>query len=221
MNQAIQNQPESGLFIRDGYAVIPAWGWDSTQDAILGIPVMPFVSITLPSIPDRGEIKPSLYLTFPNGWVLALDTPFTSFQGHSSESPSIVFGSAYIGEGNHVFDPASFRKVDHNRNLADLAELATAIHEVASLPSTSKDDLIGTYIAADPYRPGIADAIISDSGVHVWAIIGAILLAGATLDEVAQDYELPRDAVLTALAYYRRYRPIIIARIAANNVGAA
>lgn len=221
MNQAVQNQPEGGLVIRDGYAAIPAWGWDSTQDTILGIPVTPFVSIRLPSIPDRGEIKPSLYLTFANGWVLALDTPFAGLQVQSTNFPSIVSGSAYIGEGNHVFDPASFRKVDRHRNLGDLAELAATIHEVADLPSTSRDDLIDTYIAADPYRPGIADAIIGDSGVHVWAILGAILLAGATLDEVAQDYGLRREAALAALAYYRRYRPIIIARIDANNVGVA
>ncbi len=221
MNHAVQNQPEGGLFIGDGYAAIPAWGWDSTQGTILGIPVMPFVSITLPSIPDRGEIKPSLYLTFSNGWVLALDTPLANFQGHSTDFPSIIFGSAYIGEGNRAFDLTSMRKVDHNRNLGDLAELVATIHEVASFPSTSRDDLIDTYIAADPYRPGIADAVIRDFGVHVWAIIGAILLAGATLDEVAQDYELPRNAVLAALAYYRRYRPIIMARMNANNVGAA
>ena len=38
---------------------------------------------------------------------------------------------------------------------------------------------------------------------------------------VAQGYEVPREAVDAALAYYQRYRPIIDERIAANNVGVA
>jgi uncharacterized protein (DUF433 family) len=222
VNQAAQNQPEGGLFIRDGYAAIAAWGWNSTQDTILGIPIIAYVTKTVPSIPDRGERRPSLYLTFTNGWVLALDTPFANAQEpFPPKSPPIVFGSAYIGEADHVFDLASFRKVDRNRNLSDLSALETTIYEVARFPLADRNELIATYIDTDPYRPGVADAILIDSGVHVWAIMGAILLTGATPDEVARDYDIPREAVDAAIAYYRQYRPVIIARIAANNVGAA
>ena len=34
---------------------------------------------------------------------------------------------------------------------------------------------------------------------------------------VADDYEVPREAVEAALAYYRRHREVIDARIAANS----
>ncbi len=170
-------------------------------------------------IPDGSRIRPSLYLTFTNGWVLALDAPFADPSFPTEGFPSVAFGSVYIGEGNHVFEATSYRTIQ--RNLGDLAELEATIREVASRPYINRDDLIPAYIDADPYHPGIADAIITDSGVHVWALIGAILLTGASPDEVAQGYEVPREAVDAAIAYYRRYRPVIIARIAANDVGAA
>jgi uncharacterized protein (DUF433 family) len=217
VNQAVQNQPDGGLIIRDSYAAIPDWNWDSTQSTILGIPVLVDVNSTIDVIPDRSKIKPTLYLTFPNGWVLAINPIFPDLQDQFLEFPPMAFGTMYVGEANHVFDPKTVRSLQ--RNLADLAVLAATIREVASLPITSRDDLIPTYIDADPYRPGIADAILSDSGVHVWALMGAMLLANATQDEVAQDYELPREAMDAAIAYYRRFRPVILARIAANNVG--
>src|SRR5947209_6611761 len=80
VNEALQNLSAGGLIIRDGFAAIPVWDWDSTQDTILGIPVHADVNIAIPVIPSGGEIKPSLYLTFANGWVLALDVPFADFQ---------------------------------------------------------------------------------------------------------------------------------------------
>lgn len=219
MNEALQNLPVDGLIIRDGFAAIPAWGWDSTQETILGIPVVADVNLAIPVIPEGGQIRPSLYLTFLNGWVLALDTPFSDFLEQAAAMPSLVFGFAYIGEANHIFDFTTFRRIQ--RNLGDLAVLEATIREVATLPLSNRDDLIAAYIDADPYRPGIADAILTDHGVPVWALIGAILLTEATPDEVAQGYEVPREAVDAAIAYYRRYRPVIAERIAANNVGAA
>ncbi len=217
MNEALQNLSSGGLVIRDGFAAIPAWGWDSAQDTILGIPVHADVNNAIPVIPSGGQIMPSLYLTFANGWVLALNTPFTDLP--DADGFPLVFGSAYIGEGNHIFDGTSLRTIDHN--LVDLAVLEATIREVASLPVRNWDDLIARYIEVNPYRPGIADAIIRTYGVSVWAIVGAITLAGATAEEVIENYEVPREAVEAALAYYQRYRPVIDARIAANNVGAA
>lgn len=217
MNEALQNLSSVGLVIRDGFAAIPAWGWDSTQDTILGVPVHADVNNAIPVIPSGGQIIPSLYLTFANGWVLALNTPFTDLP--AADGLPLIFGSAYIGEGNHTFDGTSIRTI--HRNLGDLAVLEATIREVASLPVRNWDDLIATYIEANPYRPGISDATLTDYGVPVWAIIGAIMLRDATPDEVAQGYEVPREAVDAALAYYQRYRPIIDERIAANNVGVA
>ncbi len=216
MNEALQNLSSGGLVIHDGFAAIPAWGWDSTQATILGIPVHAYVNSAMPVIPAGGQIKPSLYLTFANGWVLNLTALFS---GLEVMADPFIIGSAHIGEANVIFNPPAI--VPINRNLADLAALEAAIIEVASLPVRKWDDLIATYIDTNPYRPGIADAIIREHGVSVWALVGAITLAGATAEEVVENYEVPREAVDAALAYYQRYRPVIDARIAANNVGAA
>ena len=80
-----------------------------------------------------------------------------------------------------------------------------------------KSDLIVQYIGANPYRPGAEEAVLVESGIPVWALIGAITLAHSTLDEVATDYEIPLAAVHAALAYYERHRALIDARIAANH----
>lgn len=217
MSEALQNLSSDGLVIRDGFAAIPAWGWDSTQGTILGVPVHADVNNAIPVIPSGGQIIPSLYLTFANGWVLALTTPFTDL--YAAGGPSMIVGTAYLGEGNHIFDRPSYHSI--RGNLGDLAVLEATIRQVANYPVRDWDDLIATYIEANPYRPGISDAILTDYGVPVWAIIGAILLTDTTPDEVAQGYEVSREAVNAALAYYQRYRPLIDERIAANNVGAA
>ncbi len=217
VNEAVQNLPAGGLVIRDGFAAIPAWDWDSTQNTILGIPAHADVNFTIPVIPAGGAIKPTLSLTFANGWVLNLFTPFAELQGVGG--PSMVFGSAHIGEGHIVFNPPTIRAI--YGNLGDLALLEATIREMANLPARNWDDLIARYIDTNPYRPGIADAILAEYGVPVWALVGAIRIAGATPDEVTEGYEVPREAVDAALAYYRQHRPVIDARIAANNVGAA
>ncbi len=80
-----------------------------------------------------------------------------------------------------------------------------------------KSDLIVQYIAANPYRPGIEEAVLVESGIPVWALIGAMTLAHSTLDEVAADYEVSLTAMHAALAYYERYTALIDARIAANH----
>lgn len=216
MNEAIRQQPVGGLIIGEGYAEIPAWGWNSSQSSILGIPVLVDVHRTIRDIRDGTRITPSLYLTFPNGWVLALDTPFSDFPPGNALP---VFGTAYVGEANHVFDRESVRTL--NRPLGDLPVLEATIREIAHLPLAGRDDLIERFVADDPYHPGIADAVIAGSGVHVWAVVGAVMLRNTTVDEAADDYEIPQEAVLAALAYYRRHRLTILDRIAANNVGAA
>lgn len=60
---------------------------------------------------------------------------------------------------------------------------------------TDKSDLIVQHIEANRYRPGIEDAVLIDSGVPVWALIGAMTLAHSTPDEVAADYQISLAAV--------------------------
>lgn len=81
-----------------------------------------------------------------------------------------------------------------------------------------KSDLIVQYIEANPYCPGIEEAVLVESGIPVWALIGAMTLAHSTPEEVAADYEIPLTAVHAALAYYERHRALIDARITANHV---
>jgi len=59
VNEAIQNLPAGGLVIRDGFAAILAWGWDSTQNTILGIPVHADMNNAIPVIPSGSQIMPS------------------------------------------------------------------------------------------------------------------------------------------------------------------
>lgn len=79
-----------------------------------------------------------------------------------------------------------------------------------------EQELIARWIEQDPYRPGLGEARVIGYGVPVWALVGYRLMVEGDADRVAQDYDLPREAVVAALAYYRRHRAVIDARIAAN-----
>ncbi len=76
------------------------------------------------------------------------------------------------------------------------------------------DDLIERYIVPDP--DGLADrARLAGSGVPVWAIIG--YLRGYDIDQTAADYEVSREEVEAALAYYDRHRAAIDAWLTLND----
>jgi uncharacterized protein (DUF433 family) len=79
----------------------------------------------------------------------------------------------------------------------------------------SDDELIERYIDPDwdRYAHGRADASLKGYGVRVWALVAQLRAIGGDLDELARDYELPREAVDAAMAFYRRNRKYIDARI--------
>ncbi|MBI4494497.1 MAG: DUF433 domain-containing protein [Chloroflexi bacterium] len=79
-----------------------------------------------------------------------------------------------------------------------------------------EEQLIAQYIEPNPHRPGVDEAWVGTYGVPVWALVGHWQAIGQDADQVAQDYEVPREAVEAALAYYRRHKEAIDARIAAN-----
>lgn len=79
--------------------------------------------------------------------------------------------------------------------------------------STTPDELIVRHIELDPEAPGPIGARIADAGVHVWALIGYFYANGGQRRLVAEDYELPEEAVEAALAYYERHRALIDARL--------
>jgi uncharacterized protein (DUF433 family) len=75
--------------------------------------------------------------------------------------------------------------------------------------------LIDTYIERDPRRP--EDARLREHGVTVWTLIGYWRdVVGGDVEQVAQDYEVPAEAVRAALAYYERHRELFDARLALN-----
>lgn len=79
--------------------------------------------------------------------------------------------------------------------------------------------LIERHIADDPYHPGPGDVRLTDSWVSVWAVIGHLPSVGGDVARAAADYELTPEAMEAAIAYYRRYGPVIDARLAANAGG--
>lgn len=62
-----------------------------------------------------------------------------------------------------------------------------------------------TWIEPDPYKPGASQAVVRGTGVPVWALV-AYWHATGDLDAVARDYNLPREAVDAAMAYYREHK---------------
>ncbi|MBI2938803.1 MAG: DUF433 domain-containing protein [Chloroflexi bacterium] len=83
----------------------------------------------------------------------------------------------------------------------------------------NEQQLIEQYIDLDTarYPGGRADARLRGYGVPVWALIGQLRAIGGDIDQLAKDYELPREAVEAALAYYRRNKAYIDARLLLNS----
>jgi len=82
-----------------------------------------------------------------------------------------------------------------------------------------EQQLIERYIDLDTdrYPGGRADARLREYGVPVWALIGQLRALSGDVDQVASDYELPREAVEAALAYYRSNKEYIDARLLLNS----
>ena len=77
-------------------------------------------------------------------------------------------------------------------------------------------ELITRYVEQHPRKRGPGEARLADSKIPVWALIGYCRMVDGDLDQVATDYDIPREAVDAALAYYRVHKAAIDARLAAN-----
>ncbi len=77
-------------------------------------------------------------------------------------------------------------------------------------------DLITRHIQETPHRPGPGDAILRDSGISVWILVEAYRASGGDANRVAQAWDIPREAVDAALAYYAEHSAAVDARIAAQ-----
>jgi len=80
-------------------------------------------------------------------------------------------------------------------------------------------ELIERYVDLDTgrYPGGRADARLRYYGVPVWALIGQLGALDGNVDQLASDYELPREAVQAALAYYRCNKEYVDARLLLNS----
>lgn len=99
------------------------------------------------------------------------------------------------------------------------------------------EELIGRHIEPHPARPGRAEWRLKERGVPVWAIIGALVLTDnpaenqtvlsdeavvpllgerQAIEQVAANYDISREAVEAAIAYYWQHKPLINARLLAN-----
>jgi uncharacterized protein (DUF433 family) len=90
----------------------------------------------------------------------------------------------------------------------------TVLREVTEGDS---DRLIDLHIEPNPHKAGRDEVQIIDANVPVWALIGYLDAVEGDVAQVAEDYEIPREAMLAALAYYRRNIAVIDARIEANS----
>jgi len=91
------------------------------------------------------------------------------------------------------------------------------------VPGASEDALIAAWLFPDPFDRGPASARVTERGPEVWALAGYLKPASrgagrrrALLREAAADFHLPEEALRAALAFYRRHRAAIEARVAEN-----
>lgn len=82
----------------------------------------------------------------------------------------------------------------------------------------SDTELINLYIDASSAAGGMADARLRHSWVPIWAVIGHIPVTGDAPEALADAYDIPVEEAEAALAFYRRHRDIVDARIAANRI---
>ncbi len=76
--------------------------------------------------------------------------------------------------------------------------------------------LVARWIEPHPSKGSAAEARLKDSKIAVWAIIGQLRAEGRDVPRVAEDYEIPVEAVEAALAYYDRHRAVIDDRLSTN-----
>ncbi|MDP9375115.1 MAG: hypothetical protein M3Q65_22235 [Chloroflexota bacterium] len=81
---------------------------------------------------------------------------------------------------------------------------------------TTEQELTARWIDRGSLDRGRAEARLTAYGVSVWILAGYFADGNGEVDsgiaQAAKDYELPREAVEAALAYYRQHKKCIDAR---------
>ncbi|HZU76622.1 MAG TPA: hypothetical protein VFA70_07645 [Dehalococcoidia bacterium] len=81
------------------------------------------------------------------------------------------------------------------------------------MSTAAAQELITRWIEQNPYHPEPASAWVLPRCVSVWVVIRQLELDRGDVASVANAYELPRDAVEAARAYYAQHKAAIDARI--------
>ena len=69
----------------------------------------------------------------------------------------------------------------------------------------------------DRYAGGRADAPLMDSGVSIWAIVTYLRVYDNNVRAVADHFSISEIEVEAALAYYRRNKKLVDARVVLND----
>ncbi len=87
---------------------------------------------------------------------------------------------------------------------------------VDDVDSDAAQGLISRHVDPTPLGFGPDRAIIRDNGVSVWVVIADLSDPDSTVESVADDFDLSRDAVHAAVFYYLRDPDPVDARILLN-----
>ena len=96
---------------------------------------------------------------------------------------------------------------------SDIAVAMQHLEDLAAGKDPRQQALIARWIRPYPHRPGVAEAVVADSYVPVYALIGHLGAVRGQIDQAAEAYDVPREAVEAAYAYYLRHRAVIDARV--------
>jgi uncharacterized protein (DUF433 family) len=80
----------------------------------------------------------------------------------------------------------------------------------------TEDELIARHVELRPDRPWAGEARLVESAISVWALIGYLRAVDGDHEKLARDYELSQEEVDAAVAYYKRNKCSIDARLAKN-----
>lgn len=76
--------------------------------------------------------------------------------------------------------------------------------------------LVETHITPHLHKAGLSEVVLRGRQVPVWAIIGHLMSMPGDIDQVAEDYDVPDEAVVAALLFYADNKVIIDERLRAN-----
>ena len=91
-------------------------------------------------------------------------------------------------------------------------------HMVIQATETSADILIARYIEPHPAKEGKSNyrLKVEYNGYPVWAVMGDLFAGIMTPEEIAREYEIPREALDAVILYYLRHRASIDAKVVLN-----